>query len=237
MLVFFAVLLGVFFFSYACGMFPSGPLLMRRKLRGKSLTQTGSGGTGATNVFRQTGLRDAIIVLLLDLGKGVLAIFFVQRLVEAVLASQKLSAILSVNNFNASGSYLLSLCTAVAVVGCLCGHCFPIWSHRLRGGKGVASFVGLLLMTMPELLPFVVSLWLFSLWFFGYSSLSSLLACVFVLVALAVYGSVPIMFGLALGVGIIIFRHKDNIVRLWRGAERKVYAKNFFAKKIFAKKL
>ncbi len=218
----FGFLVVVFLCAYICGLFPSGPLLAQgglgrffsskklgsKKLAGKKLTEVGSGGTGATNVLRSVGPLAAAIVLVLDFSKAVLALLLVEQLAQYLLKG---------------GDYFISLSLAVALVGCLCGHCFPIWSRGLRGGKGVASAAGLLFVLLPGLLAWALLLWVGVFLFLGYSSAASLSAGLLVLFATIFWVGKPIAWGLALGVAIVIFRHKENIVRLWRGEEKRLY--------------
>ena len=241
-------LAAMFVCAYVCGLFPSGPLLAlgSKKLGGKKLTESGSGGTGATNVLRLVGLRAALLVLILDFSKAVVALLLVRKLAETALVAGLLSPKTLIFNHGhaigvgfANGEHFISLCLAVGVVGCLSGHCFPLWSKGLRGGKGVASAAGLLLVLQPSLLLSALLLWSVVFLFFGYSSLASMSAGLLVFVAAVFLASEPLSYGLghvflgygldyggyglALGVAMVIFRHKENITRLWRGEEKRLY--------------
>ena len=247
-------LAAMFVCAYACGLFPSGHLLVfaskkfggkklgGKKLGGKNfgdkkLTEFGSGGTGATNVLRLVGVKAAALVLILDFSKAVVALLLVRKLAETALNAGLLSPeTLIFNNGHgigigfSNGEHFISLSLAVGVVGCLSGHCFPLWSKGLRGGKGVASAAGLLLILQPSLLLSALLLWSGVFWFFGYSSLASMSAGLLVFVAALFLASEPLShgldyggYGLALGVAIVIFRHRENITRLWCGEEKRLY--------------
>ena len=115
----------IFVCGYVCGLFPSGPWIARGNLGGRHLTDMGSGSTGATNVLRYAGWGRALAVVLLDMMKGVVAILLA-RYGEDVLA------------LRLGDVEHLAWGEVFAAVGCLSGHCFPLWSKGFRGGKGVA---------------------------------------------------------------------------------------------------
>ena len=156
----------IFVCGYVCGLFPSGPWIARGNLGGRHLTDMGSGSTGATNVLRYAGWGRALAVVLLDMMKGVVAILLA-RYGEDVLA------------LRLGDVEHLAWGEVFAAVGCLSGHCFPLWSKGFRGGKGVASMMGIVVMLSSGL--FFVSglLWLGILAMWGFSSLASLGVCLF----------------------------------------------------------
>jgi acyl phosphate:glycerol-3-phosphate acyltransferase len=163
---------------------------------GVDLRDEGSGNPGATNAGRVLGKRVGRIVLLLDLAKGAIP--------------------------SGIAWYLLGLdspWTAVVGGAAAFGHCFPIW-HRLRGGKGVATAGGVLLVLVP--LAGVAAL----VGYVGFKKLSkrasvgSLAAAIFgAAVSYAMLGPVPRSY-LAIGLlGLIVVRHTSNLRRLWSGTE------------------
>ena len=106
--------------AYLLGSIPFGYLIVRAK-EGSDVRETGSGGTGATNVTRRAGKKAGIITLLLDAAKGVAAVLMARWLGTAAF---------EVN-------WLVAAAAVLAVIG----HCFPVWLG-FRGGKGVATGVG-----------------------------------------------------------------------------------------------
>jgi len=193
--------------GYLLGSIPFG-VILTRLVTGEDVRSIGSGNIGATNVLR-TGRKDlALATLLLDAGKGAAAYLIVQALFPGVPA---LAAI-------AGGAAFL-------------GHLFPIWLG-FKGGKGVATFFGLLLAAHWPLGLLAGATWILIAALFRISSLSALVAAAMAPVyaslpvaALALPTSEPIRL-LALGTAVLIYvRHAENIGRLLRGAEPRIGAK------------
>ena len=197
----------VVLFAYLLGSIPFGYLIVKLSGAG-DVRETGSGGTGATNVTRRAGKWAGLTTLLLDALKGAAAVL-IARLV--------LTDGFGVNWWVAA--------SALAVVA---GHCFPVWLG-FRGGKGVATGLGVFLVLAP--LATLCSLALFvavvGLW--RYVSLGSMAAAallpvaVWSLSALGVGGRAPLPL-LALstaGAALIVFMHRANVGRLLRGEESK----------------
>ena len=192
--------------AYLLGSIPFGYLLVRLR-GGGDVRETGSGGTGATNVTRRAGKSVGVLTLLLDALKGVAAVL----VARAVLGG---------------GAEWWVCAAAVAAV---LGHVFPVWL-RFRGGKGVATGLGVFLVLAPlatacALVAFVVVVWLWR-----YVSLGSMAAAVFLPLAvwaLSALGisdraAAPVLVVAALGAALIIFMHRANIGRLLRGEESKL---------------
>ena len=200
----------IFVCGYVCGLFPSGPWIARGNLGGRHLTDMGSGSTGATNVLRYAGWGRALAVVLLDMMKGVVAILLA-RYGEDVLA------------LRLGDVEHLAWGEVFAAVGCLSGHCFPLWSKGFRGGKGVASMMGIVVMLSSGL--FFVSglLWLGILAMWGFSSLASLGVCLFLVLGGILWLEGVVVWGVVGIVGIVVVRHGGNIMRLWRGEEGRVF--------------
>ena len=109
--------------AYLIGSIPFGYLIVRRKI-GADIRQTGSGGTGATNVSRRAGKAAGILTLLLDAAKGSVAVLIAKAV--------------------AGDDWVI----AAAAIAALVGHIFPVWLG-FRGGKGVATGVGIFLVLAP----------------------------------------------------------------------------------------
>jgi len=181
--------------GYLIGSIPFGVIATRLGGAG-DIRQVGSGNIGATNVLR-TGRRDlALITLIGDGAKGALAV---------ILAALLLSP---------------STVPEVAGAGAFLGHLFPIWL-KFRGGKGVATFFGVLLAVAWPVGLAALAIWVALAVVFRYSSLSALAAAAWApLLLFAVHEATSARLWLALGMAILIFiRHHENIVRLMRGDE------------------
>jgi len=159
----------------------------------------GSGNPGATNVLRTGKKAAAALTLLGDGGKGWLAVW--------------LAALY------APGT------AAIAALAVFLGHLYPAF-HRFRGGKGVATAAGALLGLDWRLGLGAFATWLVMLAFFRYSSLAALVAAVFaaVFAPLLLAGAVPALCVLAIA-ALLVWRHRENVRRLFRGEESRVGAK------------
>ena len=182
-------------FAYLCGSIPFG-LLIARAASGKDVRTVGSGNIGATNVARAAGKPAAILTLLLDAVKGLGPVLLAAHFVPARPA------------------LLLAGCAVAAVLG----HCFPVWL-RFRGGKGVATGLGVSLALAPWAALAGACTWLLFYKVLRISSVGSLggvavalLVAVFTADRSAVYG----LAGVAL---LILVRHAGNIRRLLRRQE------------------
>lgn len=186
-------------FGYFLGAIPFG-LVLTRLAGTADIRSIGSKNIGATNVLR-TGRKDlAIATLLLDALKGTFAVWFAARWGDDA--------------------------TLVAGLGAFLGHLFPVWL-KFQGGKGVATFLGVLLaLWWPGFLLFA-ALWLGVAYATRYSSLAALVgAGVTPLVSFAVEryqgGSGALSLVLILMAAMLIFKHKANIARLRAGTESRI---------------
>lgn len=175
----------------------SGSLLLG-KWRGIDIRTVGSGNAGSTNAFRTQGLRFALGVVAIDVGKGAGA---------ALLAAWLLPG-------NAAWSLAATLVAAI-------GHIWPVF-HGFRGGKGAATLVGGLLVVWPQVLLPLLAVWLLCLLLSGYVGLSTVLAAVS-LPVLAFWLQVDTghwLFALA-GAALLVFSHRSNLQRLHAGTESR----------------
>ena len=185
----------VFLVAYGIGSIPFGLVLTHWAGLG-DIRAIGSGNIGATNVLRTGKKSLAIATLLLDGLKGTAAVVLLRAL-------------------------HLEAWDLVAVVAAFLGHVFPIWL-RFRGGKGVATLVGLAgLLYWPSAVAFI-AIWLGTAYIFRYSSLSALVASMALppLFYALSSGSEALVF--AFLVALLWFRHSANIARLWAGTESKI---------------
>ncbi len=178
--------------GYGCGTFP-GALLVGR-YTGHDPTREGSNNPGASNVYRVAGRWPAAWVLLSDVGKGVIAaglgLGFGDRLIGAA-------------------------CGAAAVVG----HIAPLGRYR-QGGKGVATFGGMLLVLAPVVGVILLGVWGLTLAATKRAGAASLAATAAAPAAVAIVGWPAPEVGVAIGVTVmVVARHHENIRRMWRRQE------------------
>jgi glycerol-3-phosphate acyltransferase PlsY len=191
----------------------SGSLMLGR-LKKVDIRSLGSGNAGGTNAFRTQGLVFALGVVVIDVGKGFLAAWWIPA-----LGLGGLPAI-------ADSNLLAMACGLAAVVG----HCFPIW-HGFRGGKGAATAVGVLIFIEPWLLLPLLITWLVTLIMSGYVGLSTVLAA-FSLVpsAWAMNDNALMLFSAVLAL-FILFTHRGNIRKLRNGTENRFERMQIFSRK------
>jgi len=201
--------------SYLIGSIPFG-YLTGRIVGGIDIRTVGSGNIGATNVGRTLGWHWFALVLALDFAKGFLPAFFASTILE-MLGSSAVPPIVA---------------TLAAGVVAILGHLWPLWL-RFKGGKGVATGLGVVVAVAPLTswwpLGLAVLAFVLAVAITRYISLGSVLAAL-------VWGGVQITltpepfspasfpllaFSLA-GPGLVIWRHRENIGRLWRGEESKI---------------
>ncbi len=185
--------------SYLLGSIPFGVVLTKAAGLG-DIRAIGSGNIGATNVLRTGKKGLAFATLVLDGLKGTAAIVIVRWLVDPDL------------------EILAGICAFL-------GHLYPVWL-RFKGGKGVATLLGILAaVCWPAALGFI-AIWLSTAYLFRYSSLAALLASLavpFMVYYVSPNGSEA--FVLALLVVLLWLKHSANIARLWAGTEGKIGAK------------
>ena len=184
-------------------------------LRQIDIREKGSGSAGGTNAFRTQGFKFALLVVLIDIGKGFLAAWLLPQ-----FDLGKLDADISLE------VQMLSCGFAVVV-----GHCYPLW-HGFRGGKGAATTVGALLFIHPLVVIPMITVWLSVLVLTGWVGLATILAAVTMVPAFLWMGgtSGPLFLGIALAV-FIIFTHRSNIRDMQNGTEyrfKKVMLRNWF---------
>jgi glycerol-3-phosphate acyltransferase PlsY len=183
-------------FAFLLGAVPFGQVIARLH-SGVDLKKTGSGNIGATNVARTLGVKLGVVTLLLDMGKGLAAVLLAKWL------------------FDSEGP------AAVAGLAAMLGHVYSPFL-KLKGGKGVATALGVYLGLIPlALIPatlvfiLVVAKW-------GFVSAGSMAGALVAPVSAAAMGYGPWACGLTLAVAAVIFiRHRENIQRLRQGTENK----------------
>ncbi len=196
--------------GYLAGSVPFGLVLCYLAGYG-DIRKIGSHNIGATNVLRTGNKWLALLTVILDALKAGLA---------ALIAYKFLPDTPIIHLWNANAPFNVVGSLIAGTFGVL-GHNFPIWL-KFKGGKGVASAFGFILMTQPYVALIALGVWLVMAFTFRYSSLSALTAAVAMPIA-AWFMCPPIYaaFYTALAV-LVVFRHHANIVRLLNGEESKI---------------
>ncbi len=187
--------------GYLFGSFPSG-YLAGRIAKGIDIRSLGSGSTGATNVLRQIGKRAAITVFLLDVFKGVLSILIAKYFL-----------------LNDSWQVAIGLSTLI-------GHIWPVWLNW-KGGKAVATGLGIFLGLSWQVGLSTLGIFIIMIIFFRIVSLASISAATALpLIMFLSFKtsniSLPFLVISLLAMSLVIWRHRENIVRLIKGIEPKI---------------
>jgi len=190
--------------GYLLGSIPFGLLLTR--LAGKGdVRKIGSGNIGATNVLRTGSKALAGATLVLDCLKATAAVLIAHAVLERDLLEHGPAAL-------------------AAGTGALIGHLYPVWL-KLRGGKGVATFLGILIPLLPVAALVYAAIWLVLLLTIRISSVAGMTAAASAPVMAAVLGHqtlLPMLLGFAL---LVLWKHRENILRLRKGTEPRIGSK------------
>ena len=183
--------------AYLIGSIPFGYLIVRGR-GGGDIRETGSGGTGATNVLRRAGKAAGVLTLLLDAAKGCIAVLIAK-------------------GFSGDDWVI-----AAAAIAALVGHIFPVWLG-FRGGKGVATGVGIFLVLAPIALLCAGVVFVAIVALTRYVSLGSITAAILIPVIVGVQSdSQPLLIAAVVGAALIVFAHRGNIQRLVSGTESRI---------------
>lgn len=189
------------FIGYIFGSIPSG-LWIVKSWYNIDIREYGSHNIGATNVFRTVGISAALVVLISDMAKGMAACCI------------------------ANWIYHMNFLTVIAAIGTIIGHNYSLFLG-LKGGKGVATGLGLLVYLMPEVSLIGFGVWLVIVLLTKYVSLGSIVAASLVPILAWAFGYSRSFIALAIVCGLfIIIRHKENIIRLVNGTENKIKVGN-----------
>lgn len=185
--------------AYLAGSIPFGLILVRFTGAG-DLRAIGSGNIGATNVLRTGRKGIALATLFLDCGKGALP----------VLVSQHYNNDLAI----------------VAGIFSVIGHIFPVWL-RFKGGKGVATIIGVLLAIAWQIGLLTISIWVILAVTFRYSSLAAILSLALSAAYSWIFANTNLSIMITIIASICIIRHMENIQRLVKGTESKIKLRKF----------
>ncbi|AJI96325.1 glycerol-3-phosphate 1-O-acyltransferase PlsY [Yersinia ruckeri] len=193
-----AIALGMILFAYLCGSISSAILVCRiAKLPDPRVH--GSGNPGATNVLRIGGRTAAAAVLVFDVVKGMLPVWIAYLL------------------------HLSPLYLGITAIAACLGHIYPVF-FNFRGGKGVATAFGAIAPIGWDLTGLMTGTWLLTVLLSGYSSLGAIVSAL--IAPFYVWWFKPqFTFPVAMLSCLILMRHHDNIQRLWRGQESKIWEK------------
>ena len=189
--------------GYLLGSIPFGFLLTR--MAGTDIRQVGSGNIGATNVLRSGHKGLALATLVLDGGKGAVAVLLARQLAGP-------------DALTAEGAAMMA--GAAAFIG----HCFPLWLG-FRGGKGVATLLGVVLAGVPLAGLAALLAWAAAALLTRYSSVAGMAAALAAPVAALALGQEVWAFILVPLALLLIVRHRDNLARLRDGCETKIGAR------------
>jgi glycerol-3-phosphate acyltransferase PlsY len=203
--------IGFVIIAYLLGSIPFGYLLIKYVFTaGEDVRRIGSGGIGATNVTRRAGIKGGLLTYVFDVVKGVAAVVLMRQI--------------------ESENYFWIGAAAIAAI---IGHCYPIFL-RFKGGKGVATGVGVYLALAPYAVLTTLVLWALVVYFTRYVSLGSIIGTAAVpLWTWLYYGlllpnspqhahlKALLLIALA-GCAVIVARHHENIARLLQGKENKI---------------
>lgn len=200
--------------AYLLGSLSGG--LIVGALRRVDIRQAGSGSTGGTNAFRTQGFFFALAVVVIDIGKGVLAAAALPPLAIPGLADTVAPAIQAVG------------CAGAAIFG----HCYPVW-HGFRGGKGAATAIGAVCVLQPLAVAPLLVTWLVVLGLTGWVGLSTMCAGIsLVPVMLWLDVPAPYLWFAALLAAFLVFTHRGNLRRMLAGQENRferVMFRNWFS--------
>ncbi len=196
--------------SYLIGSVVGG-LVVRRLFGGVDLRREGSGNPGATNAWRTQGKLFALCVILIDILKGVLAVWLVPKLNFGLPASEPIL----------SPAWLMVGCGAAVVLG----HCYPAW-FRFKGGKGAATLVGVYVVLAPKVLIPIVVVWLLTLWLTRYVGMATIVGGAtapfyFFLYEGQSWTEPFAVFAVAMAL-FVLFTHRYNIRRIRAGTEVRI---------------
>ncbi len=194
-----------FIMAYIIGSIPSGYIIIQF-LSKKDIRDFGSGSTGATNVSRYSGIAYGLVTVILDALKGVIPLIIGRYILSDSILDQ----------------YVLCGIAFFSILG----HIYPLFI-RFRGGKGVAVFIGVMVVLLPLETAFFLLLYVILLFIFRYSSLASIISItsypgVILLFSNSNHSFLPNLILSVLLAIIIVYNHRENIVRLLDKTEPQI---------------
>ena len=181
-------------YSYILGSIPFGLVLTKLFLK-KDIRDLGSGNIGTTNVLRTGKKSLAIATLFLDLIKGYVSVYITILYFESL--------------------------TSYSALICFIGHIFPVWL-KFKGGKGVATYLGIMLALSYKLFLIFGISWLTLSFLFRFASLSSIISSLIIFLYVYFFENNSFLLILFIFFVMILYTHKENIVRLKNSKENKI---------------
>ena len=181
-------------YSYILGSIPFGLVLTKLFLK-KDIRDLGSGNIGTTNVLRTGKKSLAIATLFLDLIKGYVSVYITILYFESL--------------------------TSYSALICFIGHIFPVWL-KFKGGKGVATYLGVMLALSYKLFLIFGISWLTLSFLFRFASLSSIISSLIIFLYVYFFENNSFLLILFIFFVMILYTHKENIVRLKNSKENKI---------------
>ncbi|MEA3363427.1 MAG: glycerol-3-phosphate 1-O-acyltransferase PlsY [Thermodesulfobacteriota bacterium] len=183
--------------AYLIGAIPTG-VILTRLVGGEDIRSAGSGNIGATNVYRVAGRKLGVVTLVGDCLKGVIPLLIAQQ-----------------------GFNLPEYGIALVALAAFMGHCYPVYLG-FKGGKGVATALGIFLVLSPLSVLAVLIIFAFTLWKWRYISLASISAAAIIpLLVLLFEGSFALFLTTLIIAALVIWKHRENIERLRGGTENR----------------
>ncbi|MEP6743715.1 MAG: glycerol-3-phosphate 1-O-acyltransferase PlsY [bacterium] len=226
--------------AYLLGSIPFGYLIVRAT-QGADVRETGSGGTGATNVSRRAGKAAGVMTLVLDALKGAAAVAIAKVILGLPifaegghtgsplqsLSSNSLGFLQALTGSTTESGQNGYWWVAAAAIAVILGHMFPVWL-RFRGGKGVATGVGVFLILAPMAVAFAGVIFLVIVLLTRYVSLGAIVAAVTIPLVILIQNYItlrmefgPLITAASAVAVLIVFAHRGNIARLIQGTESK----------------
>ena len=184
----------VFLFSYILGSIPFG-LILTKLFLNQDIRNIGSKNIGATNVLRAGNKFVAALTLFLDIAKGVVAVLITKHFFPSLVFLSGLMSFL--------------------------GHIFPIWI-KFKGGKGIATYLGIVFALSLKLALFFCVSWILIIFITKYSSLSSIVSVLIIFLISFLEDNFELNSFLFIAFVIILYTHRQNIVRLKNKTEDKI---------------
>jgi glycerol-3-phosphate acyltransferase PlsY len=209
----------------------SSSIIVTKKFSNTDIRTVGSGNAGMTNVLRSVGAKAAIYTSIFDIAKCVVASLIGRQVFQYIC------------NANSAPSYLIQYGTLIAGFACVLGHIYPLY-FGFRGGKGILSTGAMMIVLDWRIFAFALIVFVITLLATKIISISSILAAVsFPISAFlttyydystksSVFGELPVSYIIVVTAfafvfaTLLIYKHKDNIIRLKNGTEKKVSVKH-----------
>jgi glycerol-3-phosphate acyltransferase PlsY len=186
-----------------------GSMIMGYLRGGVDIRTMGSGNAGSTNALRTQGWLFAVGVIVIDVGKGVLA--------TAVIPGIDLPF------SDADPAITAGWLTLGCAAACVVGHVWPVW-HKFKGGKGAATLIGTLIVLAPEIVLPLILIWAWMLVLFGFVGLATMMTAVVAPLYLGLtrlpHDQALFYYCLAMAL-YMIYSHRANIIRMRKGTEPK----------------